>query len=196
MHTRHADRFGRVDLDDSRVSVRAADRLAPEHSRGLEIARVGELAGDLRHGVGATTRRLGAASAQRPRRRAHRPAATCTASRIFWYPVQRQRLPESASRISSSDGSGTRRRRSAAATTKPGVQKPHCTAPASANASCTGWSAVVPSEALDGDDVVPVGLRRENEARAHELAVEEHRARAALPLLAGVLRAGKLEPVA
>ena len=63
MHTRHADRFGRIDPDDSRVGVRAADSVAPEHSRGLEIARVGELAGDLRHGVGATTRRLGAASA-------------------------------------------------------------------------------------------------------------------------------------
>ena len=33
-------------------------------------------------------------------------AAARTASKIFAYPVQRQRLPESASRISSSLGSG------------------------------------------------------------------------------------------
>ena len=56
--------------------------------------------------------------------------------------------------------------------------------------------AGVAAEALDRDDVVPVGLRGEDEARAHELAVEEDRARAALALLARVLRPGQLEPVA
>src|SRR5262249_55125065 len=49
---------------------------------------------------------------------------------------------------------------------------------------------------LDGDDVVPLGLRCEDEARADEHAVEEHRARAALALLAGVLRAREAEPLA
>jgi hypothetical protein len=39
-----------------------------------------------------------------------------------------------------SDGLGTRASRSCAATTRPGVQKPHWTAPHSTNASCTGCS--------------------------------------------------------
>ena len=121
----HRERLGRVDREDPRVRVRAAHRLAPEHPRGVEVARVRELARDLGDGIRATRGRRRASPTERARGRGHRPAATWTASRIFWYPVQRQRLPESASRISSSDGSGMRRSRSAAATTKPGVQKPH-----------------------------------------------------------------------
>jgi hypothetical protein len=54
----------------------------------------------------------------------------------------------------------------------------------------------VPREPLDRDDVVAVGLRGENETRADELAVEQHRARAALALLARVLRARQAEPLA
>src|SRR5215510_11996152 len=63
-----------------------------------------------------------------------------TASRIFSYPVQRQRFPASASRTSRSSGDGLRASRSCAATTSPGVQNPHWTAPASKNACCTGPS--------------------------------------------------------
>ena len=48
MHAGHAERPGDVDRDDARVRVRAAQRVAPEHARGLEVARVCELAGDLR----------------------------------------------------------------------------------------------------------------------------------------------------
>src|SRR4029079_18433569 len=51
-------------------------------------------------------------------------------------------------------------------------------------------------EPLDRDDLVPLRLRREHEARADERSVEEHGARAALALLAGVLRARQLECVA
>ena len=51
-------------------------------------------------------------------------------------------------------------------------------------------------QALDGDHLVAVGLGGEHEAGADEPAVEEHRARSALPLLAGVLRAGQPEPLA
>ena len=54
-----------------------------------------------------------------------RSAARLTASRIFWYPVQRQRLPLSASRTVAGLGLGSFCSRSATATTKPGVQKPH-----------------------------------------------------------------------
>ena len=48
-------------------------------------------------------------------------------------------------------------------------------------------------QALDRRHLVTVRLRGEHEARADERAVEQHGARAALPLLARVLRAGKAE---
>ena len=54
------------------------------------------------------------------------PAAICTALTIPWYPVHRQRLPDRPSRIAASSGSGLRSRRAVIVTTKPGVQKPHC----------------------------------------------------------------------
>ena len=49
-------------------------------------------------------------------------AARWTARTMFWYPVHRQRLPSSPSRISSSLGWGLVRSRSAAAMIMPGVQ--------------------------------------------------------------------------
>ena len=57
-------------------------------------------------------------------RRDHAPAlaAAWTARTMLWYPVQRQRLPSSACRISSSDGSGFSRRSETDAITNPGVQ--------------------------------------------------------------------------
>ena len=51
-------------------------------------------------------------------------------------------------------------------------------------------------EPLDRHDLAAVGLRAVHEARADELAVEQHRAGAALALLAGVLRAGQAESLA
>ena len=51
--------------------------------------------------------------------------------------------------------------------------------------------------ALDGGDrAVAHRVGREHEARAHQHAVEQHRARPALALLAGVLGAGQAEPLA
>ena len=55
---------------------------------------------------------------------------------------------------------------------------------------------VLAAQPFDRPDLVPVGLRGQDEARADELAVEQHRARAALALLARVLRAGQAERVA
>ena len=51
-------------------------------------------------------------------------------------------------------------------------------------------------ETLDGDDRAVDGARRQHEAGAHEVTVDEHRARPALPLLAGALRAHQPEPLA
>src|SRR4051794_22180990 len=56
--------------------------------------------------------------------------------------------------------------------------------------------AVGGRDALDGDDLAALGLGGEDQARADELAVEVDRARAALALLAGVLRAGQAEVLA
>jgi hypothetical protein len=74
-----------VDRVDQRMRVRAPQRVAPEHPRIEKIARVGELAGDLRDRVDALD-----ALADPPDLdladglRAHaRPAASRTASKIF-----------------------------------------------------------------------------------------------------------------
>ena len=81
------------------------------------------------------------------------------------------------------------------------MQNPHCTAPASTNACCTSdgragrrqSSPPIPSTVTIG---WPTADGRHHEARAHERAVDEHAARAALALLAGALRAEQPEPLA
>ena len=75
------------------------------------------------------------------------------------------------------------------------MQKPHCTAPASTNASCTGCSASSAPSPSTVSDIVAVRLDGEHETRADERPVEQHRAGAALTLLAGVLRAREAEPL-
>ena len=82
MDARHRERLGDVDVDDAGVRVRAAHRVAPEHPGRVQVARVGELARDLRDGVDTTGRRSVAAPGGVDSG-GHRPAATCTASRIF-----------------------------------------------------------------------------------------------------------------
>ena len=122
--------------------------------------------------------------------RAHgRSEASCTASTIRWYPVQRQMLPDSASRISSSVGTGLRARRSAAATTRPGRAETTLHRSRFDERLLHGVQSILRSQALHRHDVVVVHLSRQHEARAHEHTVEQHRARSALALLARVLRA-------
>src|SRR5438552_11103242 len=71
-------------------------------------------------------------------------ASACAAARaaatMFLYPVQRHRLPEMASRICASDGSGHSRRKQVSVIRKPGVQKPHWSPWCSWNACCKGFS--------------------------------------------------------
>ena len=57
---------------------------------------------------------------------------------MLWYPVQRQRLPSSPSRISRSVGFGFSVSRPTAAITMPGVQKPHCSPCSARNAAGIG----------------------------------------------------------
>src|SRR4029077_1348908 len=54
----------------------------------------------------------------------------------------------------------------------------------------------VVGQPLHRDDLVPFRLRGQHQARAHELAVKQHRARPALPLLARVLGTGEAELLA
>ena len=61
-------------------------------------------------------------------------AARRMASMIFLYPVQRQILLRMATAASSRVGSGFRSMRPLAHSTIPGMQKPHCTAPAAPKA--------------------------------------------------------------
>src|SRR5229473_773968 len=62
--------------------------------------------------------------------------ARTTDSKIFMYPVQRQRFPAKPLRISAKVGFGVRSSRFTAARTIPGVQMPHCAPPHSMNACC------------------------------------------------------------
>ena len=83
VHSRHGHGGRHVERDDAGVRVRAADRATPEHAGRVEVARVHELAGDLRDRVGAADGRNGSPSLERPRGSAHAGAAARTASRIF-----------------------------------------------------------------------------------------------------------------
>src|SRR5579864_5023835 len=61
---------------------------------------------------------------------------------MFWYPVHRHRLPDSAHRTSSSVGSGLASRSALAASIMPGVQNPHCSPCSSLKPSCSGCSSL------------------------------------------------------
>ncbi len=85
VHSGHGHGGRHVDREDAGVRVRAADRATPEHAGRVEVARVHELAGDLRNRVGAADSRYRSPSLEpwRPRGSAHAGAAARTASRIF-----------------------------------------------------------------------------------------------------------------
>ena len=84
VHAGHGDRFADVEREDPGVRVRAPDGDAPEHSGCVEVACVGELAGHLGDAVGAQHDLTDASDLEGLRRRAHAPAASRTASKIFW----------------------------------------------------------------------------------------------------------------
>ena len=200
MDAGHRHRLGDVDRHDPRVRVRAAQRVAPEHPRHDQVARVRELALHLRRRVGARddARRSGRpaaarrvcglrhASAPRAARRRRSSRSRCSGRGC-------PRAPRGSRRRT---GRACARSRSAVATTRPGVQKPHCTAPASTNACCTGCSA---SPSASPSTVVtswPSACAASTRHAQTSVAVEQHRARAALALLARVLRAREAELLA
>ena len=74
---------------------------------------------------------------------------------------------------------------------------PHCAPPRCQKASWIGCSPPsVLSEPLDGAHAGALRLARCDEAGVDELAVEEHRAGAALPFAAPLLRSGEREVLA
>ena len=79
VHAGRRQRLAQVELDDARVRVRAAQRVAPEHPCGDEVARVRELTRRLRDPVDALDAFADAGRAEGP---AH-SAASRTASKIF-----------------------------------------------------------------------------------------------------------------
>ena len=87
------------------------------------------------------------------------PPAAITASMMERYPVQRQRLPASASLTSSSVGWGLSRSSSVAVRITPGAQNPHWNASWAMHDS---WSSVRPSAEIpfEGGDLVAVDFHR------------------------------------
>ena len=93
-------------------------------------------------------------------------------------------------------GLGVRAMRSSAAISIPGVQAPHWAPPQARNAAWSARRAVGPGETLDRLDAPAVDLARGDEAGADLLAVEPHRARAAVAGVAAHLGAGQAEVLA
>ena len=110
--------------------------------------------------------------------------------------MQRQRLPDSPIRTSSSVGFGFAASSAVAEISIPGVQKPHWTPPWSRNALLQRRQGSPDGEPLDRRDRAALGLQREVGARVHRLAVEQHHAGAALGVVAALLGAGETDVVA
>ncbi len=119
--------------------------------------------------------------------------ARATASKICTYPVQRQRFPESPSRISSSVGRGVLSKRCTAARIMPGVQMPHSRRPTLKESLLQPVQSAVGGQPFNGDNACAACLQRRHEAAIHELAVQEHGARAAFALATAFLGPGEMK---
>ena len=123
-------------------------------------------------------------------------AAFWTASKIRPYVPQRQRLPARPCLISSSDGFGFLARNAVPATTKPGVQKPHCMASASTKACCSGESdSGVPSPStvvISWPSASAASIRQDLTGSPSSSTVQ----RAAGAAITDLLRAGEVEVIA
>ena len=78
----------------------------------------------------------------------------------------------------------------------PDVQYPHCIAPASRNASCTGCSWSPLRQPFDGGDLLLRDRANPGDARALRFSVDQDRAGAALAFAAAVLASGQIEMLA
>ena len=110
--------------------------------------------------------------------------------------MHRHSTPPRPSRTSAVVGLGVGARRSSAAISIPGVHAPHWAPPQARNAAWSGDGPPAAGEALDGLDAPALDLARGDEAGADLLAVEPHRARAAVAGVAAHLRPGQAEVLA
>ena len=192
---------------DAGVRVRRAQRRAPHGTVERQVAGEGEAspapwpsrraaAGESPSRPPARRRRRDVESASSARPRA--TATRCTASMIRPYPVQRQMLPDSSSRISvvgrrgDALEQGVRGHRSARACRTRTAPRRRRRRPAARR-----WRAVARRRCPRSVTIAwPTARRRQHEARAHQLAVDEDAARPALALLARPLAAEQAEPLA
>ena len=118
-------------------------------------------------------------------------AASRTERTMFWYPVQRQRLPSSAWRTSVAVGFGIVRQERDRRQDHPGRAEPALQPVLGPERLLDRVHRAVLREPFDGLDRGPVSLDGELGTRLHRLVVDEHRARAALAGVAADLRAGQ-----
>jgi hypothetical protein len=113
---------GDIDPSEAAVRVIASHEAHVQHSRQLDII-------DEKRPAGQQPRIFVSDNPLTDVAWRHRLCVTrLTASTMFWYPVQRQRFPDSVSRISGSLGCGWSLSRATSVMRMPGVQKPHCRA--------------------------------------------------------------------
>ena len=223
----HPARLARVDALEARGRVRAADGVAEEHAGGEEVARVGELAGDLGDGVDAADGLADAPELEPAGGSAHfrvsfgpelAPCARPMRDRFggtlesgWWFGVApfvdssagRQphrvedlRVPRTAAEVAAQRLAdlvvrGLRhppqeihRRHDQPGRAEPALHRPR-------RRERLLHRMQLPlrrPQPLHGHDLVPVRLRGQHQASAHELSVQQDRARPALSLLARVLR--------
>ena len=206
---------GDVDRADRRVGKRASQRVPEEHAGRAQVARVGELALDLRRRVGPREPRADPTQLE-----SSEPRLVVTAAHRPGHATARARRRRAGSWLVTRAGNGGQANRgedllvAGAAAEVAGERLADLVvarvrrsreevgggddesggAEAALDRSrfdegrLDGVEPGAVGEPLDRRHLVTVGLRREDEAGADEGAVEQHRARAALPLLARVLR--------
>ncbi len=162
-------------------------------------------------------RRPGAAAARRPPRRraarrarpsARRPAPRAPPRRSSVAGAPAQHAADAVAAPARRSAAGGARSVSAAAISMPGVQIPHCAAPCATKACCTSArrcrrvalgrrlvarKPLVTRESLDRAHLAALALPDRDQAGAHLLAVEQHRAGAAVACVAADLGAGQPE---
>ena len=186
-----------IDRDDARVRVRAAQNATCSVPGRLDVVEVAPRPARKRGSSTRITRgarRSGRSSRAPPAAPARR---ACTASTM---PDVARAAADVAGEVLAdlvlARIGRPRRAAPCAASSMPGVQKPHCRPWLRRNACWIGCSAVLVREALDGQRSRrprPAPRARGRRARA---PVDEHRAGAAAAVLAADVRAGEAELVA
>ena len=220
VHARERQRLGEVDRADARVRVRAPQRRAPEHPVGPQVGGVGELAPYLERAVGTADALADAAPGERRTRGQTPESGTLRGLTPFRVMPVRVALPRRGRPdrvedllVAGAAAEVARERLADLGLGRAGVAReqfvggddqPGCAEPALHGAGGQERLLdrvellVAGREPLDRHDArAPLApAPAEHEAGAHERAVEVDRARAALALLAGVLRSRQAHALA